>query len=110
MATISLLAGILASTPSIAILERAIQLLQDVCWKMFNWVHELLCNMTKSSMDKGSLKLLQDIAAVCQTTFNMRSTASYKLLSSAWDIKIALSCAILIHTIALPAPSGMSDP
>ena len=109
MATISLLAGILASAPPIVISERAVQLLRDVRWKTFDWVHELLCNMTKSSTDKGSLELLRDIAAVCRTTFDMRSTASYKLLSSAWDIEIALSCAILIRTISLSAPSGMSD-
>ena len=110
MATISLLAGILASTPSIVISERAVQLLRDVRWKTFNWIHELLCDLTKSSPDKGSLELLRDIAAVCRTTFDMRSTESYKLLSSAWDIEIALSCVILIRTISLPAPSGMLDP
>ena len=109
MAIISLLAGVLAKGHLKDVLGRAIQLLHDVRRKTFRWVHELLCEARKSPTNKESPKLLRDMAAVCRSTFDVGSTTSRKLLSSAQDIEIALSCSTLIRT-TLDVFLGMYDP
>ena len=110
MATISLLAGVLVKRHCRDdVLGRAIQLLRDVRRKTFRWVHELLYEARKSPTDKESLKLLRDMAAVCRSTFDVGSTTSRKLLSSAQDIEVALSCSTLIRT-NLDVFLGMYDP
>ena len=109
MATISLLAGVLASRGVRDITGRAVQLLRDVRWKTFGWVHELLCEVRKSPANKEGLKLLRDMAAVCRSTFDAGSAATCKLLCSAQDIEIALCCSMLIYT-TYAAFLGMSDP
>ena len=109
MAIVSLLAGVIASGHSQDTSERAIKLLRDVRCKTFRWVHELLYEARKSSPSNVGLKLLRDMAAVCRNTFNVGSTTSQKLLCSAQDIEIVLSCSMLIRTTHALFP-GMSDP
>ena len=109
MAIISLLAGVLAKGHLKDVLGRAIQLLHDVRRKTFRWVHELLYEARKSPTNKKSLKLLRDMAAVCRSTFDVGSTTTRKLLSSAQDIEVALSCSTLIRT-TLGISLGMYDP
>ena len=109
MATISLLAGMLASRCVRDIAGRAVQLLRDVRWKTFGWVHELVCEMRKSPANKEGLKLLRDMATVCRSTFDAGSAATCKLLCSAQDIEIALCCSMLIYT-TYATFLGMSDP
>ncbi|KAF8434572.1 hypothetical protein L210DRAFT_3649069 [Boletus edulis BED1] len=92
MAVISLLAGKLVSKPSGDVSASATKLLQKVRRKTFDWVRELLYNVGISPANKEILKLLWDMAAVCRSTFDVGSAESHKLLCSAQDIEIALSC------------------
>ncbi|KAF8546980.1 hypothetical protein OG21DRAFT_1607573 [Imleria badia] len=101
MATISLLTCILASSPSDDIVERAIELLRNVRGKTFDWLHELLYDWVDSRANEKCSNLLRDMAAVCRSTFDVGPAIVHKILCSAQDIEVALSCAILIRTTIL---------
>ena len=98
MATVSLLACLLASSAGGDIAERAIALLRNVRGKTFDWVHELLCDWIDSPANGECSDLLRDMAAVCRSTFDVGPAMAHKLLHSAQDIEVALSCAILVRT------------
>ena len=114
MATISLLACLLASRANDDISERAIELLRNVRGKTFDWVHQLLYDLYKSPGNEECWRLLRDTAAVCRSTFDVGPVMIYKLLRSTQDIEAVLSCAILIHTGTIPTDktgfSGVSHP
>ena len=101
MATVSLLACILASSAGDDVAERAIKLLRNVRGKTFDWVHELLYDWIDSPANEECSNLLRDMAAVCRSTFDVGPAMAHKLLHSAQDIEVALSCAILIRTTIL---------
>ena len=110
MATISILAGLIASGPSEAISERTFQLLRNVREKTFDWVNELLYDVIKSPTNEEHRQVLWDMAAICRSTFDVDPAIMHKLLHSARDIEIALTCAILMRTIVPANFPGRSGP
>ena len=65
-------------------------------------MNELLYDMNKSPANEDCHQVLWDMAAICQSTFDVDPPVMHKLLHSARDIEIALSCAILMRMI-IPA-------
>ena len=98
MDTISfLLRRLLTPSPDQAVSLRALELLRTVRGKVFSWVQELSAKLTKTPGDEGFRGHLRDAAAICRSTFDVNPSMIEKLLHSAEDIKVLLSCAILIH-------------
>ena len=112
MDTISfLLRRLLASSPNQAISLEALGLLRTVRGKVFSWIQELSAELVRTPGDEGSRGVLRDTAAICRSTFDVDPAMIPKLLRSAENIEVLLSCAILIHdhmpseTSRLPAYS-----
>ena len=98
MDTISfLLRRLLTSSPDRVISSRALELLRTVRGKVFSWVQELSAKLTKTPGDGEFCGHLRDAAAICRSTFDVDPSMIRRLLHSAEDIKVLLSCAILIH-------------
>ena len=109
MGTISILASLVVSGPSEAISERTFKLLRNVREKTFNWVNDLLYDVIKSPTNEERRQVLWDMAAICRSTFDVEPSRMHKLLHSARDVEIALSCAILMRTIVPTNFPGKSD-
>ncbi|KAG9311595.1 hypothetical protein JVU11DRAFT_7804 [Chiua virens] len=99
MGIISLLTRLLVSNSCEDVSEKAIRLLRHVREKTFDWMHELLYDAIDSPADEKRNKPLRDMAAICRSTFDVNPTAVRKLLHSPQDIEVAVSCAIIIHTV-----------
>ncbi|KAF8554288.1 hypothetical protein OG21DRAFT_1497164 [Imleria badia] len=107
MNTVSLLLSrILASNPDQAVLEKVIWLLRAVRTKSFSWIQELSDKLTRAPGDNELRGLLRDTAAICRSTFDVDPDMLEHLLVSAEDIKVLLSCAILIND---NTPSSVSS-
>ena len=98
MDTISfLLRRLLASSRDRGVSLKAIGLLRTVRGKVFSWVEKLSAKVTETPGDEEYRGYLRDAAATCRSTFDVDPSVIRKLLHSAEDIKVLLSCAILIH-------------
>ena len=74
-------------------------LLRIICRKTFSWVQELSYDMVMAPMSKERRTLLRDLAATCQSTFDVDPAVFRKLFYSAEDIDALLSCAFFIYTL-----------
>ena len=110
MGIISILASLLASGPCEAISKQTFQLLRNVRGKTFDWVNELLYDVIKSPTNKECRQVLWNMAAICRSTFNVDPAIMHKLLHSAQDIEIALTCAFLMRTTAPTDFPSKCDP
>ena len=106
MNTISLLlTWVLVLSPSEDILEQAIALLWNVCRKTFKWVEELQYNLIMAPMNEERSHLLLDMAATCQSTFDIDAATLHKLCHSAEDVDALLSCTLFVP---IPLPTCTS--
>ena len=98
MDTVSfLLRRLLSSDPDQAVSLRALDLLRAVRGKVFTWVEELSAKLTETPGDELLGGFLRDSAAICRSTFDVDSDLIHSVFSSAEDVDILLSSAILIH-------------
>ena len=114
MNTVSLLLSrLLASSPDQVVSDKAIRLFRVVRTKVFSWVQELSDKLMRTPGDEELRGLLRDTAAICRSTFDIEPDMVEYVLSSAEDVEVLLSCAILIHdntprnVTSLPAHSRL---
>ena len=108
MDTISfLLRRLLSSSPDQAVSLRALELPRTLRGKVFTWVEELSAKLTETPGDEPLGVFLRDSAAICRSTFDVDPDLMHSVLSSAEDVDILLSSAILIHD---HTPSKVSCP
>ena len=100
MNTISLLlTRVLTSSPSEGVSDRAIVLLRSICRKIFSWVQELSYDLTMAPTNEECMNLLLDMAATCQSTFDVDPATLRKLFHSAKEVDALLSCIFFIHAL-----------
>ena len=96
--TISLLLiRVLASSASEDVSGRAFRLLRSVRRKTLEWTKELAYNLIKAPMNRERCRRLCNMAATCQSTFDVGASSLRKVLHSAEDVEALLSCAFFIQ-------------
>ena len=106
MNTISLLlTWVLALSPSEDISEQAIALLWNVHRKTFKWIEELQYNLIMAPMNEECSRLLLDMAATCQSTFDIDTATLHRLCHSVEDVDALLSCTLFVP---IPLPTCTS--
>ena len=92
-----LLTRVLASSPDQCVSKRVITLLRSVRRKTFNWVQDLLYDLTQAPTNYERRTVLMELATACRSTFGVDPATFCKYFHSAEDADALLSCALLMH-------------
>ena len=92
-----LLTRVLASSPGQCVSERAIVILRSVRKKTFNWVQDILYDLTQAPTNYERRILLKELATACRSTFGVDPATFCKHFRSAEDADALLSCALLMR-------------
>ena len=92
-----LLTRVLASSPGQCVSKRAIVILRSVRRKTFNWVQDILYDLTQAPTNYERRILLKELATACRSTFGVDPATFCKHFRSAEDADALLSCALLMR-------------